>query len=226
MKIRIVVFFLVFAGNGFWTPPGRAQQPSAYRLENIPSPPAGISESIAQALQPQGVRLVGPGGKIIGELWLRATIPLKPNAAGYSALSEGTLVGVLHLPQGGSDFRGQPIPPGIYTLRYERIPEDGNHLGAAPQSHFLLLCPGGSDSALDAALDFDSLMTLSRQTTGTNHPAPLMLLPVPDRAAFPAIEGNDLGHIALRAQSLGKPSDSASTKDFALALVLVGKAEL
>lgn len=203
------------------------QQSSSYKLETVQSVPNGIAEEIAKALQPEGTRLVRQKGEVVGELWLRSTLPLKANApeVGYGSLAEGTLVGALNFPQGGSDFRGQTIPPGVYTLRYERIPQDGYHMGAAPQMDFLLLCPAAKDQRLDASFNFNDLVALSREASGTHHPAPLMLLRVTGRQEFPGIQKNSEGHVAIRAKTLAKPEHSEST-DFPVALVLVGKAEL
>ena len=171
-------------------------------------------------------------GETIGDLWLRREVPLQAEAAGsdYGALAEGTLVGALRFPKGGSDFRGQPIPAGVYTLRYARIPEDGNHLGAAPESHFLLLCPAAADRDLNAAFDFQSVVALSREAAGTGHPAPLMLLRPQEQTEgqteFPGIQQGESGTVALRVKTRGKSAGSASVRDFPLALVLIGKADL
>ena len=218
------------------TTPGWAQHASqhasSYRLQPVAGVPAGLAEAFANALDPQGMALVAEKGETIGELWLRREVPLQAEAAGsdYGALAEGTLVGALRFPKGGSDFRGQPIPAGVYTLRYARIPEDGNHLGAAPESHFLLLCPAAADRDLNAAFDFQSVVALSREAAGTGHPAPLMLLRPKEQTEgqteFPAIQQGESGTVALRVKTRGKPAGSGSLRDFPLALVLIGKADL
>jgi len=217
---------LVCLAAGCWWPAiGHAQDD--YRAERVASKPSGIADSIAKALAPEGARLLTDEGKTIAEVWLRQEIPLKANAAeaGYGALGEGTLVGVLRLSEGGSDFRGQTIASGIYTLRYEHIPQDGNHLGAAPSADFLLLCPAGEDQDLDATFDFESLVELSRHATGTNHPGPLMLMRLSGAAEFPGVEQNDLGHLALRMKTSARATTWDQSQDFALALTLVGIAE-
>jgi len=190
-----------------------------FRAEVVAAAPSGLAEPIAKALLLPGARLISSDGKVIAELWLRKDVPLKANAA-----AEGTLVGVLHFPQGGADFRGQTIAAGVYTLRFEHIPQDGNHLGAAPESDFLLLCPAAEDRELDATFNFESLVKLSRHATQTNHPGPLMLLPA-SGVEFPGVQRNDLGHVALRMKTSAKPNGSGASVDLPLALVLVGRAE-
>ncbi len=53
---------------------------------------------------------------------------------------------MVRFPQGMSDYRGQSLPPGVYTLRYQLLPQDGNHMGVAPNPDFLLASPAASDS--------------------------------------------------------------------------------
>jgi hypothetical protein len=214
--------------SGLGAAPGSAQaEQEGFRVETLQAAPAGLAEGITKALQPTGTRLLSGEGKIIAEVWLRKDVSLKANVveAGYGALAEGTLVGLLNFPQGGSDFRGQAIKSGAYTLRFERIPQDGNHLGAAPESNFLLLCPAAEDQQLDATFNLASLVALSRQASGTNHPAPLMLMTVSLEGESPGIERNDLGHVALRMKTSAKAMTWDEAKEFPLALVLVGKAE-
>src|SRR5438132_13195555 len=72
---------------------------------------------------------------------------------------------------------------GFYSLRYELIPDDGNHLGAAPNRDFLLLIPVAADTDPNAALKFQELVSLSRKATGTKHPGPLNLVQAESRTA-------------------------------------------
>ena len=78
-------------------------------------------------------------------------------------------MGVIRFSQPAADFRGQRIPAGFYTLRYELIPNDGNHLGVAPN---LLLVPAASDADPKAQFKFEELVALSREATGQNIPDP------------------------------------------------------
>ena len=64
----------------------------------------------------------------------------------YPKLAASAFVGIVRLPQGMSDYRGQSIPAGTYTLRYELLPQDGNHMGVAPNPDFLLASPVADDS--------------------------------------------------------------------------------
>lgn len=74
-----------------------------------------------------------------------------------------------------SDFRGQSIAAGIYTLRYELLPQDGNHMGVAPNPDFLLASPAADDSRPEQLYVPRKLVALSAKATSTGHPAVIAL---------------------------------------------------
>jgi hypothetical protein len=105
------------------------------------------------------------------ELWWGA-----PKAASWDALPEGTVIGALRVTGAFRDIRGKVVQPGVYTLRYALQPQNGDHLGAAPNREFLLLSPASVD-ADPSPLGFDGTVALAKQTTGTSHPASLSIDP-------------------------------------------------
>lgn len=150
------------------------------KVEALGSPTdTSIPESVKGVLETAGQRLVLDDGSTLCEIWLRKTVPVqaKKDAANvlYPELGESTLIGVLSFPHATTDYRGQAIKAGAYTMRYELIPEDGNHLGVAPNRDFVLLIPAASDPGPSATFKFDELVNSSREATGTRHPAPLSL---------------------------------------------------
>ena len=74
-----------------------------------------------------------------------------------------------------SDYRGQSIPAGIYTLRYQLLPQDGNHMGVAPNPDFLLASPAADDMRPEQAYVERKMSALSAKSTGTGHPAVIAL---------------------------------------------------
>ncbi len=184
-----------------------------------------ISEAVKNALQPQGLRVTGDSGAFC-EVWFRKVTPQKDGSSGtdYSTLANGTFVGVITFPGKGGDFRGQAIKAGTYTLRYQTIPQDGNHLGVSPTSDFFLLMPAGSDKNPEAALDYPELIKLARQASGTNHPHPLNLIAPASGGATGFKESGD-GHWALEAKTKAQPSGGGTEVDFPIAMILIGKAE-
>ena len=129
------------------------------------------------------------------------------------------LVGVLHFPQASTDYRGQAVPAGFYTLRYELIPNDGTHLGVAPSRDFLLLAPASADPGPDKVLKFQELVALSRQASRSKHPAPLSLLPAEGIGTAPADSKDDQDHYIF---SVGIKLSGG--EDMPIALVVKGTA--
>ncbi len=195
-----------------------------YKVENAGAPPvADLSKPLQDALESQGTRVVNDQGGTLLEVWLRKSVPTSSSAGGssdflYASLSEGVFLGVLHFPSQGADFRGQAIKPGFYTLRYGLIPQDGNHMGVNPTRDVLILCPVAVDNDLAAALKFDDLVKLGRQSSGTAHPGVLVGAPV-NGDSFPAVVKDDQGHWDLQVKVHG------SGGDLPIAFTVVGKWE-
>lgn len=156
-----------------------------------------VPDSVRQSLEDKGYRLTLDDPKPTCELWLRKTVPAAakkgPEAAAYPQLAESVMAGVIHFPENAADFRGHRVPAGFYTLRYELMPDDGNHLGAAPNPDFLLLIPASLDPDPNASFKFQDLVSMSAKASGTKHPSPLSLAP-PDKVGAPAVKKDDQDH--------------------------------
>jgi len=185
-------------------------------------PDSRVAEGVKKVLEPKGYRVSLDDGSVVCEIWLRNKIPAQPKkdspGALYSQLAESALVGVIYFPQATTDYRGQNIPKGAYTLRYELIPNDGNHLGVAPNRDFVLLVPAASDDNPDATFKFDELVSLSRKATGTKHPAPLSLVQ-PESGTAAAVSKDDEDHWIFSAAIR-----LASGEDLPIALIVKGTA--
>jgi hypothetical protein len=193
------------------------------KIENLgPLTGTSVPDALRQMLEAKGYRIFFDDGMPACELWLRKSVPAqaKKDSADviYTQLAESVLVGVLHFPKGGSDFRGQAIPAGFYTLRYALIPNDGNHLGVSPNRDFLLLVPAASDADPGATFKFQDLVALSRSATGTKHPGPLSL--VQPGGATPAVSKDDQDHWIFSASL-----KLASGEDLPFSLVVKGVAQ-
>jgi hypothetical protein len=185
---------------------------------------ASVPEAVRQALEPKGERVTLDDASIACEIWLRKEIPAQAKkdveGALYPELAESTLVGVLQFPQASSDYRGQAIPAGFYTLRYELLPNDGNHLGAAPNRDFLLLIPASADPDPKASFNFQELVNLSRKATRTKHPGPLNLVQAESKGTEPAVSKDDQDHWIYSAGM-----KLASGREMPFALVVKGTAQ-
>ncbi len=157
-----------------------------------------VPEGIRQALDSKGYRMTLDGEASTCELWLRKSVPAQTKkdveGVAYPQLAESELVGVMHFPHAAADIRGQKVPAGFYTLRYSLMPNDGNHLGAAPNRDFLLLVPAASDANPNATFKVQELMALSESATGTKHPGPLSLVPSDSGATAPSVSKDDQDH--------------------------------
>jgi len=196
-----------------------AAQPG--RVEALgPPTDTAIPDSVRKLLDTTGHRIVLGDGSIACDLWLLKDVPVQPkkDVANllYPELAESTFIGVISFPHPATDYRGQAIQPGAYTLRYELMPEDGNHLGAAPNRDFLLLIPVSADPDPSATFKFDELVNLSCKASGTRHPAPLSLV---QPGGTNTVSKDDEEHWIL-----STVLKLASGKDLPIALVVKGTA--
>ena len=198
---------------------------ASYKLEPVSTAPEGLSSTVKAVLQSEGYKVVNEQGAAWCEVWIRKEIanlgkPASPEAK-YPALHLGQLLGVMRFSAGGADYRGQAIKPGLYTLRYCLILQDGNHLGAAPILDFVLLVPAAEDSKdPDAVMTTDEVVALSRKASGTNHPAVINLASPPAAASSATLEKDEMEHWVLKVKSSSKPA-----ADLPIGIVVVGRAE-
>ena len=157
-----------------------------------------VPEAVRQALDGKGYRLTLDGPTPACELWIRKSTPAQPKkdveSVAYPQLAESTLIAVIHFPEAAADFRGHPIPAGFYTLRYAIMPNDGNHLGAAPSRDFLLVIPAASDTDPGATFKSQELVTMSARTTGMKHPSPMSLAQTDSGPSTPTVSKDDQDH--------------------------------
>src|SRR3990172_8300567 len=215
--IGFLLLLLIFSNKALSAP---------YKVETINSLPEGVNDTLKNLLQPQGYRVLDEKGGPWCEVWLRKEIPnlSKPGApdAKYQFLHIVQLVGILKFNGMGSDYRGQAIKAGTYTLRYCLILQDGNHMGVSPILDFVLLSPISDDSKdADAEMTIMDVVAISRKASGTNHPATLLLSLPPDSSVTPPVlEKDDMDHWALKLKSQSKPG-----ADLPIGIIVVGKAE-
>jgi hypothetical protein len=220
MKLR---FMVVMVGL-LWSMAAFDARAASYKLETVSTVPEGLSASLKAVLDTQGYKVVNEQGTAWCEVWMRKEIanlgkPASPDAK-YPALHLGQLLGVMKFDGAGADYRGQAIKPGLYTLRYCLILQDGNHLGASPILDFVLLIPAAEDTQdADAVMSTDEVVALSRKAAGTNHPAIISLTSPPESVSAATLEKDDLDHWVLKVKAQSKPA-----ADLPIALIVVGRA--
>ena len=152
----------------------------------------GASAEVKQAVEDKGYHVVLEDGWSADFWSVRALDTSGSGTAGalYPDLSNGQFVGVVTLSRGTSDYRGQAIPPGTYTMRYQCIPQDANHMGVSPNPDFLLAIPVAADTNPTENLAFQRLVSLSAKAAATAHPAVIAMAPA---AAADSVLKNDEG---------------------------------
>ena len=157
------------------------------------------SDGLKKALEGKGWRVSTADG-VYCDVWLRAAIPAGKNdtsGAAYTSVGDSTLIGVITFAKSTTDYRGQAVKAGSYTMRYAVHPADGNHLGISPIRDFLVMVPVAMDPNPEAQFKFEELMKMSTKVTGTNHPGVLSLTNPAGAPPAPKIESDENNHIVF-----------------------------
>lgn len=180
-----------------------------------------VAESLRAAVSDKGVRVADDKGKVVCEIWFNKSLPTAKEASSSAlfAIPEGAFAGVIHFPNGASDFRGQGIKAGYYTLRYALILQDGNHLGVSPARDFFLIAPAADDKDPKALLKNDELLKLSRAASGASHPSPWSLVAPTSEKDLPRVVTNEHEHVILETKI---PTASGA---LTIGLIVVGRTE-
>lgn len=223
---RFFVFILLFTSLAFAKnshAAGKSADNNGYKVESIAElKEATVAEAVRGALEPKGVRVINDGGKTVCELWFSKEIPTIKNevpGASFGQIPEGAFIGVINFPSNISDFRGQGIKAGFYTLRFALILQDGNHLGVSPARDFFLLCPAGGDKDPSAQLKTEDLFKLSRSASGTGHPTVWFVGQATSDKDPPKVVKNEHGHVILETKI------STKSGPLAIGMVIIGQTE-
>ena len=214
---RFLCRLLIWGSLFFVTTPVFAAAAQVERIGPLTAP--GASDALKQAVEEKGYHITLDGGWT-AEFWFAralATAGKESPGALYPQLANGEFVAVVHFTRGSSDYRGQPIPPGFYTLRYQYLPQDANHMGVSPNPDFLLAIPVAADANPGETLPFKRLVNLSAKASGTAHPAVIAMA----TAATPAsVSKDDQGMTILTVEVPAAPPGKTEK----LGIVLKGQA--
>ncbi len=174
----------------------------AQRLEKLPAFSGDAPDKVKAALDSTGYRVILPNTLAACDIWFAINVKTTKRAdakgATYTDFADSEFLGVITFPKGGGhDFRGQTVRTGPYTMRYQLLPGDGNHLGVAPNPDFVLLIPIADDPDPAVNYDFGKLVELSAAAAHSAHPAAFEMLP-PEGTEAKAIQTDD-GWIAVQA---------------------------
>jgi hypothetical protein len=196
-----------------------------------PAPTIAFSElpaNLSQSLDPQGVRLVSTQFNkqtAICDVWWHKAISARKatNKAldvAYDGINPGAFLGVISLLSYREDFQHHILKPGLYTMRYAQLQQDGDDHAVSPYRDFVVLSPGWSDKEPDTVVPLEELTKRGILASHQDEPAVLSLVPVnPAYKKFPAAVADDRGfctlQIKLQQQLEGK------TSDLPLAIIIV-----
>lgn len=191
----------------------------AQKAETTGKPAADLPAAVSAAIRSNGIRVLDKDGSALVSLWSAKTVATTKKdveGANYPQLNLSSFVGVITFEADGKDFRGQPIPKGTYTLRYALLPNDGNHMGVAPNRDFLLLLPL-TDSDPATTYTEKQLYRASSKVAGGAHPTVLSLVTDEGKAGTATVstEGFVILHLSL----------TTSDGDLPVALVVKGSAQ-
>lgn len=178
---------------------------------------ASIAEPIKAAMEEKGWRVTDEKGKTIADLWFAKKVEASGQevmGANYGNIPEGTLLGVIHFPANTSDYRGQAVKAGYYTLRYALILENGAHLGVSPTRDFVLLCSPNDDKDTKAIAQ-PELVKLSIKASGSGHVSPWNIVLPETKEGLPKVVKTEEGHVVL----------DITVSGITLGLTLIGKTE-
>jgi hypothetical protein len=198
---------------------------NAYNIKTVDKSPAPkeVQEPIRKLLDERCVQLLSSKGDVLAEVWFRKDVPVNAteaqiqNGLTYSEVAESTVFGAIRFPKQITDYRKQKIPAGVYTLRLANQPMDGDHMGTAPYSEFLLLSPAAEDKT-PATMEAKKLQEMSGKTTG-GHPGVLLLFPGKGAAAMPKLEKKEENHWILLLLLDAKAGDKKATLPVGLTLI-------
>lgn len=199
------------------------------KLTVVEKAPAGLADKVSTALNPSGQQVTAAGGTI-GTVWLvkqlEAKADFKPSLSVKYPLTPGQLVGAIEVVKKSefTDFRGQDVAAGVYTLRYGQQPVDGNHVGTSDLADFLLAIPAKLDTDPALLKMSEAMHKLSAKTSGSNHPAIFSLLPPKADEKTPALTHDTGKHFWILSLTADGKSGSAAVK-VPLRLVIVGVSE-
>jgi hypothetical protein len=199
------------------------------KLTVVEKAPAGVAEKVAAVLNVKGQQIEA-GGAVIGSVWLvkqlDAKPDFKPTLSVKYPLTSGQLVGVIDVVKKSefTDFRGQDVAAGVYTLRYGQQPVDGNHVGTSDLADFLLAIPAKLDTDPALLKMSEAMHKLSAKTAGSNHPAIFSLLPPKADDKSPSVVHDSGRHFWILNLSVDGKSGDAAVK-VPLKLVIVGVSE-
>ena len=209
--------------------PGLAADPAKCTAKAVAAdPPKDLAAPIRDLLSNDSIQVL-EGDKVVCQIWLRKEVAVKaddPKATlTYRMVPETTVIGAVEFAQKWTSFRKQEIKAGLFTMRLAFQPMDGDHMGTAPYSEFLLLSPAKNDQKA-GTMEGKALHELSAKTIpGQSHPAVMLLFPNPKPEDAPKLVDKGAGNWALSWKAPAEVNKQKSSLGLGMILFGVTTAE-
>lgn len=192
------MFLVALGGTGSTTVRGAA----AAEVKEVRELPEGLPAVLAGRLETPGAEVILDGTPLARfwfcKDWSWAPTPSTELGVNFGKIEVGSLVGVVQFLQDWKDYKENLVSAGVYTLRYQVMPADGNHMGVSPYRDYFLLVPAGKDASPEKAYAYEELIDLSVEATGVPHPGVMALYPIwDDVSAVPAMLKNEMEQWSL-----------------------------
>ena len=193
-------------------------------------PPIEVSEAVKATLGEPCYQIIDEGQPLF-EFWLSKSLPLKENPSsienGLDAPAMASLIGVVHIHKKLRDYRDDELQQGIFTMRFGKIPADGNHLGASEYPYFAVLIPAEKDQAIDAINSYKKMTRASSKETASEHPMIMSLRPIKKKPSqIPALTEPVEEHKCLVVSAKGKVDGSDKETELIFEIVVEGFGEI
>lgn len=191
--------------------------------------PKELSQDIAKLLQTKSIGFMDAKGNMVARFWFRKTVPTKLKGAeankksGYRDIAESTILGVVEILSEWQDYRTQPLPKGVYTMRLGYQPQDGDHMGTAPHPEFCVLIAAKYDPKGEP-MDTKGMVQRSAFSIKRSHPAVLLLFPAKSDNAAPKLEERPGEHVVLLVSTPTTSGGTITKGSLPMALTVVGHA--
>lgn len=160
-----------------------------------------VEEAMRSLLVSHPFEVRGDTEEVVSRFWPRKQIPIKRMQEGQAdillpMLKPGTFLGVAEYLVDAEGCYEQRIPRGLYTVRYMRLPQDGNHIGVYPTRDFLFLLPVSVDPN-PVPRSPDGLLEVGREVDLHPYTLPLVEFPSDEAPKGPTMGADEAERPAL-----------------------------
>ena len=206
-----------------------SQEGKKYTIKTADTPvPMEISPEISKLLATSSVQLIDPMGKAVCDVWYRKELPSDATEAQlktgvtFREVKQTEILGAIQFHRKWTDYRKQPIKPGVYTMRLAFQPTDGKHTADVADYHDFALVIAAKADTKAALMEAKGLHDKSGDSLDLAHPGVFMLWPNPMPAKEPTIDARPKGHWVVNGRSNLVVAGKATGKEIGIGLTLVG----